>query len=312
MKVSVIVPVYNVEKYLDDCVKSIVNQTYTDLEILLIDDGSSDNSPKICDEWAEKDRRIRVIHKKNGGLSDARNTGLRLCLGQWVLFIDSDDYYESSETIYNLVNCAAKYNSDIVCMNYKRFYESSNSYSKALCSLRDSKNDIDSVVKNNIYTSSVCLKLMNSNILKSTNLCFETGVYSEDIEFSAQLLKMTKKISFCPNAVYIYRLRDNSITTSIGKKNISDIYNIVKRLSEDTTGYKHYWNYTSFQYCTLLINMNFAELDRETKKAIYSLDWLLKYHDINQIKLIYLVKSMLGIALTSKLLFFYFNHFNRG
>ena len=90
--ITIVVPVYNVENYLDKCVDTIVNQTYTNLEIILVDDGSTDSSGKKCDEWAEKDCRIKVIHKENGGLSDARNKGIDVATGKWIGFIDSDDY----------------------------------------------------------------------------------------------------------------------------------------------------------------------------------------------------------------------------
>lgn len=89
--VSIIVPVYNVEKYIERCIDSILEQSYEEIEVLLIDDGSTDNSGKICDEASQKDKRITVVHKKNGGLSDARNVGLELCKGDWILFVDSDD-----------------------------------------------------------------------------------------------------------------------------------------------------------------------------------------------------------------------------
>ena len=95
MKLSVIVPVYQVEATLDRCVASIVGQTFSDLEVILVDDGSSDRSPQLCDEWAAKDSRVRVIHKTNGGLSDARNAGLDVATGDFVTFVDSDDYLES-------------------------------------------------------------------------------------------------------------------------------------------------------------------------------------------------------------------------
>ena len=94
--ISVIVPVYNVEKYLDRCIDSIVNQTYRNLEIILVDDGSPDNCPKMCDDWAKKDGRIKVIHKENGGLSSARNAGLDICIGEYIHFVDSDDWLELS------------------------------------------------------------------------------------------------------------------------------------------------------------------------------------------------------------------------
>ena len=90
--ISVIIPVYKVEEYLDECVLSVIRQTYANLEIILVDDGSPDNCPRMCDEWATKDSRIKVIHKENGGLSDARNAGLDAAEGQYIAFIDSDDY----------------------------------------------------------------------------------------------------------------------------------------------------------------------------------------------------------------------------
>ena len=91
-KISVIIPVYGVEKYLDRCVESVVNQTYKDLEIILVDDGSPDNCPQMCDEWASRDARIRAVHRKNGGQSCARNTGLSVATGDYIAFVDSDDW----------------------------------------------------------------------------------------------------------------------------------------------------------------------------------------------------------------------------
>lgn len=112
--ISVIVPVYNAEKYLDRCVESIVAQTYKNLEIILVDDGSTDNSPAICDAWAKKDSRIRVIHKKNGGVSSARNAGLDACTGDYIGFADADDWMEPD--MYEVLIGNAK---DIVRTNHR-------------------------------------------------------------------------------------------------------------------------------------------------------------------------------------------------
>lgn len=110
--ISVIVPVYNVEKYLDKCVQSILKQTYKDFELILVDDGSPDNSPQMCDEYAQKDKRVKVIHKANGGLSDARNVGTLNASGQYVTYIDSDDYV-SNDYLEVLNWLIIKYNADI-------------------------------------------------------------------------------------------------------------------------------------------------------------------------------------------------------
>ena len=112
--ISVIVPIYNVEKYLARCVDSIVNQTYKNLEIILVDDGSPDRCPQMCDDYAEKDSRIKVIHKKNGGLSDARNAGMAVATGEYISFIDSDDWIETS-MFELLLNNIFQYDCEISC-----------------------------------------------------------------------------------------------------------------------------------------------------------------------------------------------------
>lgn len=116
-KVSIVVPIYKVEKYLNQCIESIVNQTYKNLEIILVDDGSPDNCPKICDEWAKKDKRIKVIHKDNQGLGMARNTGIENATGDYICFFDSDDYV-STELVDKCVNKMEKYKTDFVVYGF--------------------------------------------------------------------------------------------------------------------------------------------------------------------------------------------------
>ena len=112
MKVSIIIPVYNVEKYLQRCIESVLQQTYKDIEVVLVDDGSTDNSGNNCDLWSEKDKRIKVIHKVNGGLSSARNAGCRVATGDYILFLDSDDYL-SSDCVSKLIKMCEITVSDI-------------------------------------------------------------------------------------------------------------------------------------------------------------------------------------------------------
>ena len=115
--VSIIVPIYNVEKYLDRCIQSILNQSYENLEIILVDDGSPDRSSEICDEYRKSDQRIKVVHKENGGLSDARNAGLILAKGKYIIFLDSDDYIEHT-MVEDAVTVLEKNDSDIVIWGY--------------------------------------------------------------------------------------------------------------------------------------------------------------------------------------------------
>ena len=129
--ISIIIPIYKVEKFLDRCVESVVNQTYSNLEIILVDDGSPDNCPYMCDIWAQKDSRIKVIHKLNGGLSDARNKGLRISTGKFVGFVDSDDWI-APEMYERLFQSIIKEKSDIAACSVKMIWENNSQNSRML------------------------------------------------------------------------------------------------------------------------------------------------------------------------------------
>jgi len=271
-----------------------------------VDDGSPDNCPQICDAWAAKDSRIRVIHQQNAGPSVARNIGLTRSTGEYVLFVDSDDYFESSDAVSLIVKKAQTENSEIVCFNYKRFYEEKKVLSAKLCSLAKSNGSAEALVNSGVYTASPCLKLLRRELLQGAGLRFEEGVRSEDVEFSAKLLLLTDRISFCDKAVYVYRSHEGSATRTIGQKHIGDICSILTRMSQAKTDSAAYWNYTAFQYCTLLINLHFAKIPSEWKRQIFQLKWLLRYDGDPRVRLIRLVSSVLGVACTSRLLFWYF------
>lgn len=211
MKISIIVPIYNVEKYLDKCIKSIVNQSFKNLEIILVDDGSPDNCPAICDEWTKKDYRIKVIHKENGGLSDARNAGLSVASGDYIAFVDSDDYIEP-DMYAKLLNVALDNNCDIVSCNLRMVYE----------------NDINSIANNDtgevIYYSTedtmssliddkirqvVWNKLYKADVIKG--ILFDVGKYHEDEFWSYKAIGNAKKIATIDYTGYNYLQRSGSI-----------------------------------------------------------------------------------------------------
>lgn len=302
--VSIIIPIYNTEKYLSRCIDSVVTQTYKNIEIILVDDGSTDSSPKICDSFALKDERIKAIHKKNGGAADSRNKGLDACSGDWILFLDSDDYYKSNDVIELLLQTAEKNNSDVVCFNYQRCYDDTGEYSKLLCPSIDKPCTKDNLIKSNIYTSSSCLKLIRSAVLNGIR--FETDYIAEDILFCAQILKATDKITYCDKAVYVYRDRLGSKTNTIDAGYVKDQCEILDILLKEGKGDNAFMAYIAFQYCTVLINMNFDKIDAELKNKIYSLKWLLRYDENSKVKLINTVSKLLGIQITSKLLFVYY------
>ena len=208
--ISVIVPIYNVDKYLDKCVESIVNQTYKNLEIILVDDGSPDKSPKMCDEWAKKDNRIVVIHKKNGGVCTARNMGLDKAKGEWITFVDADDYIEPTYA-EDMLNKAIETNSKYVCCGYYKIYQNNTESINADGTEKtlDKKEYLISLL--NVQTSYgfVHMKLIQKDVLKGIRFN-ESLVVGEDALFNIELTKNLDKVVIFNKPLYNYRVNLDS------------------------------------------------------------------------------------------------------
>ena len=228
--ISVIVPVYNVEIYLKRCVDSIIGQTYKNLEIILVDDGSTDNSPRICDELASLDNRIKVLHKSNGGLSSARNYGLLQAKGNYLGFVDSDDYIR--EDMYErLLEKLIEYNADIIKSDFLNFSDDN----KVLCHIGTGKvtvYDSEYALNDFIFTSFSATKHMKSTVwdglykrelfLKEqidgkTELAlpFPVGKINEDTYIFPDLLLAANTIIHIEESFYFYYIRENSISHSL-------------------------------------------------------------------------------------------------
>lgn len=211
-KISIIVPVYRAEQYIHQCLDSLLAQTMSDFEILLIDDGSPDRSGKICDEYAQKDARIRVFHKKNGGVSSARNFGLERARGEWIGFVDSDD--EVSEDYlrlaYSKVNDS---NADLVVMGYKRIDESGNKISRL--KYDGNTHSVADYVRDCSLSGSSCMHLFNKRIIDENNIKFnEQLAFSEDRLFILEYLLCSETIVTVDADSYFYRVNPNSATHS--------------------------------------------------------------------------------------------------
>ena len=214
--ISVIVPVYKVEKYLNRCIDSIVNQTYKNLEIILVDDGSPDDCPSICDEWAKKDDRIKVIHKVNEGLAEARNTGIKICTGDYVLFSDSDDYLEY-DMIFFLYELISKYNADVsrcgFYFNYENDEQKAMSYDETVKLYDIDKRIVDLVVDG--FAGTAWNKLYRTSIIKS-HLYEKDDGRAEDILHNYRVYKDINTSVFCDIPKYHYVIRNNSLINNKG------------------------------------------------------------------------------------------------
>lgn len=226
MKITIIIPVYNVEKYIDRCIESITRQTYRNLEIILVDDGSPDHCPQICDEYAKKDNRIKVVHKKNEGQGLARNDALNIASGDYVTFVDSDDFLAidaiekltkaSKYGLYDVV-FSALYNSWIpekggtVLYSHNDLLTGNDGYIKALADLTAAPWDDERPA---LRSMGVWGGLYRTEIIKSNNIRFKSEriVVSEDLLFLYELLPLAKSIKYIPEPLYYYCL--NTASTS--------------------------------------------------------------------------------------------------
>lgn len=223
--VTVVVPVYKVEKYLERCLDSIVNQTYKNLEIILVDDGSPDNCPKLCDGWQKKDKRIKVIHKENQGLGMARNTGIENSTGEYICFVDSDDYIDKRTIELSLQNVIEK-NSDICVYGYNRVLNDGNLQRSFVPCVEKQEFEgeevledflpklIEPTVHNSQLSMSACTCLISMKIVQNNNWRFvsERDIISEDVYSLLGLYKWVNCVSILKEPLYYYCENQSSLT----------------------------------------------------------------------------------------------------
>ncbi|PYG89473.1 glycosyltransferase involved in cell wall biosynthesis [Ruminiclostridium sufflavum DSM 19573] len=212
--ISVIVPVFNVEKYIRTCIESIAGQTYKNLEIILVDDGSEDSCGQICEEYAKKDRRITVIHKSNGGLSDARNTAIDRAGGEYITFVDSDDSleYDYIEYLYNLIE---RYSADISVCNINRIFEGGFREENIISDIQSEyspQEALEQMLYQKLFDVSACAKLYKAELF--AGIRYPKGKYYEDFATTYLLFDKCAKIAYGALPKYNYLIRENSITTS--------------------------------------------------------------------------------------------------
>lgn len=210
-KISVIIPVYEVELYIDRCVESVIDQTYTNLEIILVDDGSTDNCPAICDEWAKQDKRIKVIHKANGGLSEARNFGMDIATGELIGFVDSDDWI-SSDMYQRLYSNMVENHSDISVCGVEMVWEEKKSNISLTSQGNYALNQheaMEALIRESILKQPVWGKLYKREILR--DIRFPVGRYHEDVFWSYQVIGNANKVSVFDTPCYYYFQHKSSI-----------------------------------------------------------------------------------------------------
>lgn len=324
MKVSFILPIYNVEKYLSECVESLLTQTYNDFEILLVDDGSPDNCPTLCDEWAKKESCIKALHKPNGGLSDARNYGLKYAQGDYVVFVDSDDFWVDKNCLERLMNVVEAHPECVfIGFNCSYYYSDSKTFNKwvaydeCLSKSTDKNTALCSLVASGTFPMSACLKIIKRKSLSEINLNFIKGLLSEDIPWFIDLLEGSKKCMFINDYIYAYRQGvEGSISNSFSVRNFNSILRIIdneiqklegRTFNEKTKDYIK--SFLAYELCICLGGL--GQLDKSLRDEYYeklkSYKWLLKYRQNPKVKKVSILNSLVGFRLTRFFLEFYFS-----
>lgn len=217
--ISVIVPVYNVEEYLEKCVDSILVQTYRNLEVILVNDGSKDSSGSICDAFARKDSRVRVIHKENGGLSSARNVGIEAAGGEYITFVDSDDWIEE-DAYEHLMGLIEKYRVNLVCGGNYDVDGATGTRTLGVCPQKEEAVTAEEFVGRMFLwqgcDSSVCDKIFHRSLLE--NFRFPEGKVSEDVAITYRIILSAERAAFSERPFYNYYHRPGSITISTAEE----------------------------------------------------------------------------------------------
>lgn len=316
---SIIIPIYKVENYLNLCVESILCQSYKNFELILVDDGSPDKCGQICDDYASAEHRVRVVHKINGGLSSARNAGLNIAVGKYIIFVDSDDYWDDHLALEHIHRNLSETNADLLVFPVKRFYEEDNKFTYILEMDVDRNRVIDSdinsainyLLENNIYRASACNKVIRKSVIDEHRMRFKEGYLSEDMDWCGDLLIHCSRFDFYENPFYVYRQkRIGSITSGKTEKLVADkLYMIEKGIRQAeallSPQKELLASYYTYEYSVTLGVSGLVKnkvLLKKMKELQFCLDM---YACCNKVKIVKKVKGFIGYGLTRQILIFF-------
>ena len=314
IKVSVIIPVYNTEQYLDQCIESVVNQSYGNLEVILVDDGSTDRSPSICDEYAQRDNRIYILHKANGGLSDARNAGIKIAKGDYITFLDSDDFWDDTDAVKRIVDRIMITEPDVLNTSYIKMFEKTGEKRAQFVNILPMPEECIGIqqqlyylTSNNLYIASAWNKFIRKKLLDDS-LMFEVGRLSEDIEWCARLILAAKSMDFVCESFYCYRQRDNSITHTLGRKSCIDLKDsIIKTIkcAENANDeiQSSLLRYCAYQYATFYAVQSYTD---DCPNTVYDqlagYMWIMDYSSNPKVRIVRAISRSLGFDNTCRIL----------
>ena len=288
---SVIIPVYNAQSYLPTCVDSVLHQEFTDFEVILVDDGSTDQSGALCDQYAGKDGRVTVLHKENGGQSTARNLGLRAAKGDYVVFLDSDDFITTPRFFTDLHEKAKK-DPDLILYKYQKYVEGKGLLNCAFSfagipDLQKQEDTILELVKRDAFFCSAWSKSVKRSLLQENRFYFDETLSCEDMDWYYQVLSQATRIVLLDQSYIAYRQRPGSVTAVVKEETIADFIRVLKnwsgRFQKELTGERRCIMLQSLTklYCNLVVAFvrYQGENRKEYREKIKVLAFLFQYEE---------------------------------
>ena len=262
---SIIIPVYNAEFYLRQCISSVLSQSYSNFEVLLVDDGSTDSSRLICQQYADTDARIRILSHPNAGAAVARNTGISAASGVYVLFLDSDDWWCSDHVLEQIFSRLSITAPDVLSFNFQKYYSTDRSVSppyfncETLSTNTSENRRLSEMAENELWISSPCNKVIRCSLLHENNLYFRPGITAEDIDWCMRVAIAAERFDYIDNSIFFYRQHSDSASHNSSFSKVECLLNnilfcINLAHGHDTSSLKKQFllRYISYQFGTLL------------------------------------------------------------
>lgn len=314
--ISVIIPIYKVEDYICKCVNSVLEQEFQSIEVILVDDGSPDNSPAICDEFVQKDQRVKVIHKPNGGSSDARNAGIQIAQGDYIMFLDSDDYWDGYSCLFNLTEKMKDSHAEVILYGVQEVNLRTNAIQRSRTgyNIEDINHDKDTAIKSlfktGLFPGSAWIMALKREFIVKKQLFFKKGIKAEDIDWVINVFTHANFFDAVNDVFYVYnKNRLGSITTTSDVTSVESVMYSVKKwmliLEENPNPInKLLLSYLGYQYITSYVT--FAGVTDEFKKKLLpelkQYKSILKYEKDGKGLICRIIITVFGIKIGSSIL----------
>lgn len=318
---SIIIPVYKAEKYIHKCIDSILEQTFSDFELILVDDGSPDRTGEICDAYQINDNRISVIHKKNGGSSSARNVGIHKAVGTYLMFVDADDYWDDRTGLSKIRNYLEKKPVDYLRMACIDEYVSDGKritsglgYDKTIFQSNDKLEIVKKIFDSGFQPGAAWTAIIRRDVVIEKKLFFIEGIKGEDIDWILNVFLNVNTIDFCDICFYVYRKgRADSVTGTADLKSILDILGIIDKWKKEIKKEEYYKIHSSLNsylayhlMCMVILYERLGKEDKKiAKREIAKRKDVLKFINRKKVLVASILYRTLGIALSSKIMNIY-------